>query len=367
MADQPSASRRKVPWEDREEGVDDVKRDLRILLRGVRRRWFITFLLALTVSLGAVALKSRKQPKHTVDVVIRITEKKFDENTRPPTQRDIRKYLYDVALSRTALLALIKTHDLYPDKMFDPTWAVETMKEDIELFVLTNYFSPETYIENPLREMRLVVTYAHTDPEKALLATREMGKLIAQEQSAVRKRVAMKTAVAGADAAVFLEQELRLAKREIAELNAIRDKNPLALVRLHRLAVEVEAMQEELGAMSNQATRLGLRGELEKKQGGLEFELVDEGRPPKVVIDTRTRLILIGVFLFLFSLPVIGIGVASIDPIIYDRDGIRRLRLGYVGRLPVTGNVLDGRGDKPRGKRGKLSRPPPEPSGEPAS
>lgn len=367
MVDEPSPSRRKVPWEQREEGVADVKRDLRTLLRGLRRRWLVTLLLALTVSLGIVAMKSRTQPKYTVDLVIRITEKTFDDDTQPPTQRDIRRHLYDVALSRTALLALIKTHDLYPDKIFDPSWAVETMKEDIELVVLANYFSPETYIENPLREMRLVVSYAHTDPEKALLVTREMGKLIAQEQSAVRKRVAMKTAVAGADAAVFLEQELRLAKREITELNAVRDKNPLAVVRLHRLTVEVEVMREQLGAMSNQATRLGLRGELEKKQGGLEFELVDEGRPPKVVIDTRTRLILIGLLVFLFSLPVIGIGVASVDPIIYDRDGIRRLRLGYLGQLSVAHNVLDGRGDKPEGKRGKLSHPPPEPSEEPAS
>jgi len=353
---------RKPSWESQEEGMKDVIRDLHVLWRGMRRRWSVTLLLALVLSLGAVLLKSLTQPQYTVDIVIRMTEKKLNDDTHPPTQHDIRKYLYDVALSRTALLALIKEHDLYPEKIFDPAWAVETMKEDIEIVILTNYFSPETYIENPLREMRLVLSYAHSDPEKALLVTREMGKLIAYEQSSARRRVAMKTASAGAEATVFLEQELILAKREIAELNAIRDKNPLAMVRLRRLAMEVEAMQEELTTMSSQANRLGLRGELEQKEGSLEFELVDEGRPPQVVIDTGTRLILIGVFLFLFALPLLGIGVASIDPIIYDRDGVRRLRLHFLGRLPVTGTLLDGtalerpgaRGPKPGDKRGKL-------------
>jgi len=353
MGDDPSP-RRKRPWEDDEESLKEIRRDLGVLLRGTRRRWLWTLVLALLVSGGAVFMKARKEPKHFVDIVIRMTEKKFDEDTRPPNKRDIKKYLYDVALSRTALLALIKEHDLYPDKMFDPTWAVETMKEDIEIIVLTNYFSPETYIENPLRELRLVVSYGHADPEKALVVTRAMGKLIAQEQSEVRRRVAMKTAAAGAQASVLLEQDLALAKREVAELNTVVDKNPLAVVRLRRLAVEIEATEEQLHYMSNTTTRLGLRRDLERKQGGLEFELVDPGRPPKIVIDTRTRLAIIGVLLFIFSLPIIGIGVASIDPVIYDRDSVRRIRLNYLGRLPIS--RLDGRNDRKRSKRGRLGR-----------
>ncbi|MEM6787082.1 MAG: hypothetical protein AAF715_06140 [Myxococcota bacterium] len=347
-------------WEHDEEGLEDVRRDLRTLLDGSRRRWVWTLLLSLGITLVAVGLKARKDPKHTVDIVIRMTEKKFDDETRPPSTRDIRRHLYDVALSRTALLALIKEYDLYPDKMFDPVWAVEAMKEDIEIFVLSNYFSPETYIENPLRELRLVVSYAHVDPEKALTTTRAMGKLIAREQTTVRRKVAMRTASAGAEAARMLQQDILLVRREIADLNRIRDKNPLALVRLRRLVVELEVLQEQAGGMTQQVTNLGLRGELEKKVGGLEFELADEGRPPRVLLDTRTRLIIIGVFLFLFCIPIVGIGVAAVDPIVYDRRQVGRLCLRYLGHLPVSGAGLGilrpggGQADTSRGKRGKL-------------
>src|SRR5690606_36350909 len=114
-------------WIDKEPGWSALRAELKVVRRRMRQRWLLTAIWALLVTAAVVGWKARQNPSYRGSIVIRLVEDGFDEDTRPPTSRDITQYLYDIALSRPTLLSVIDEHGLYPEQRFDPTWAIESM------------------------------------------------------------------------------------------------------------------------------------------------------------------------------------------------------------------------------------------------
>jgi uncharacterized protein involved in exopolysaccharide biosynthesis len=320
-------------WIDEEPGWSALRAELRVVRRRMRQRWLLTAVWALLVTAAVVGWKARQNPSYRASIVIRLVEDGFDEDTRPPTSRDITQYLYDIALSRPTLLSVIDEHGLYPEQRFDPTWAIESMKDDIDITVVSNYFSPETYIANPLREARVVIGYSAREPQQALDVVRELGELIAERESEVRRRIAELTARAGADAKSALRNALIAARRDHIALQVRREKTPLDIVQIRRLEEEIKALDAELKLLSLTADELSMRGELEQQSLGLRFEMVDAGKLPERRLSRSQSLAMLGLFVFFLSLPVVGVGVMALDTRIYDEDSLRRLGIASLGRI----------------------------------
>ena len=93
--------------------------------------------------------------------------------------------------------------------------------------------------------------------------------------------------------------------------------------------------QEDQKSLANMAvSNLGLRNQVEGRELGLRFEIIDPVRVPKVAISDATRLALLGCIAFFFLLPVAGTGVAAYDLRIYDADDLKRLGLQPFGHVP---------------------------------
>jgi uncharacterized protein involved in exopolysaccharide biosynthesis len=321
-------------WREGEPGLREFREEVRVVRLRMRQRWLATGIFAVLVTVLVVAWKATRRPSYQAAIVIRLVEHELDEDTRPPTSRDITQYFYDISLSRPTLLAVIDKYELYPERRFDPSWAIEAMKDDIEIEVLSNYFSPEIYIANPLRDARVVIRYHAPEPQLALDVVRELGALIAERESRVRQRIADLTAEAGTDAQRVLRGELMMVSRELTRLNIKPDKTPLDIVQIRRLSDEIRELDRELTLLTRKTLNLSLRDELEESSMGLRFELIDDGKLPARSLTKAQSLAILAFITFFLVLPVVGVGVSALDTRIYDRHSLRRLGIRTLGQLP---------------------------------
>jgi hypothetical protein len=78
-----------------------------------------------------------------------------------------------------------------------------------------------------------------------------------------------------------------------------------------------------------------MRAEVEGKELGLRFEVIDPGRVPQVVVSSTLRLVVLGFMTFIFGLPLAGTAVAAFDLRIYDLEDLRRLGFEPFGHIPA--------------------------------
>jgi hypothetical protein len=109
---------------------------------------------------------------------------------------------------------------------------------------------------------------------------------------------------------------------------------PARTVRLVSLRRQIQSLEDQKSLANMAVSNLGLRNQVEGRELGLRFEIIDPGRVPKVVIADSTRLALLGCIAFLFLLPVAGTGIAAYDLRIYDADDLKRLGLRPFGHVP---------------------------------
>jgi hypothetical protein len=322
-------------WIDDEPGWAWARHELACALRRARALWLRTLIATLVVTALVTLYRARQQRTFEASIVMRVVEESFDEDTAPPTQRELTKYLRDVALSRAKLLGLIERHDLYPDKMGpDPSRAIEQMNDDIELKVVQNYFAPERYIEGPIRSARIVIAYRGRDPDVALVVARELGELITQEETRRRQLLTSLSAAHLDDAVAGLRHSLIEARREQARINLVVDKTPMDVIRLRDLTDRIAGLEQQLEQLTFRNTNLALRSALEGRSEGMRFEVVDAGRPPRVLLTHFGELMVLAVVLFFFSLPLAALAVGVMDARLRDLDQLRRLGVEPLGHVP---------------------------------
>ena len=337
----PSNGQAVTSWTDREPTMADAREELRCAIGRLRVRWPMALALTLGLTIAGSAWRARKQRSFQSTIVMRVTEDSFDRETAPPTPGQLQRHLLDVAFSRGRLLRLIRKNHLYGSSaQKDPSLALESIHDDIELYVLANYFAVARYSGDPPRSAKIAISYTGRTPEQALSVVRQLGALVVTEQRDLRREYSIRAARNATDIVASLRTQWQAAHRQATEL---RFRLPLlsgtdqaaAAIALGRIQTRLKSLESELSVYQAQDTEFHLRRVFEGEISGLRFELVDPGRLARVLLTNRERIVAFGILLFLFLAPLVVIGIGTFDATVRDLVGLRRLALSPFGRVPA--------------------------------
>ncbi len=306
----------------------------------MRVRWKLALLITCVITVLGVGYRARKQRTFQSTVVMRVTEVDLDMSTAPPTSSQLQQHLSEVALSRRTLFKLIKDNKLYPNEYnIDPNFALERFREDVELYVVSNYFARERYSEDPPRSARIAITYTGVDPEQTLAVVRQLGKQVEAEQQHSRQSVSLEAAHTAEQALDILRAQLLKARRREAtlKLDLPRLEGPdqeEAKIELIRLAAQINELQRNIKIHTERGTDFQLRSQFEGESMGLRFEIVDAGKQARVVLTNREVLAIFAVACFFFVFPVAAVGVGTFDSRVRDVNSLKRLGIEPFGRVP---------------------------------
>jgi uncharacterized protein involved in exopolysaccharide biosynthesis len=322
-------------WTDDEPGLAEARADLSRALAHARRRWLATLLTATALTAAVVCVRAMEVPKFEASMVVRVTERDFDADTKPPSSGELNEQIQETFLGRATLIALIEELDLYPNEMGpDPSRALEAMRDDLDVRVVQNYFDPESgNFGTAVRSARIVIEYRGRSPDHALALVRMLGQRYSDQQSQRRNRAA-RAAISRAE---MQREALYAQMRELAQkhaaLSLLQQTSPLATVQLLRVTEESNALQAELDQVGEELVRDQLRGNLEERRMGMQFELVDTGRRPAPFLTRAQSILLTGVISFGLFLPLSVLGIGILSDRVGDARDIARLGIRPVGRL----------------------------------
>jgi len=269
---------------------------------------------------------------------MRVMEQSFDPDTVPPTSSQLEQYIADVSLSRHALLAVMSEFGLYDrQRRLDPSLAVETMREAIEIEVVENYFEPSGTGEDPARSARIAVSYAASEPELALRVVRHLGRVIENGQQMERQASAVSAARGVSNGVELLRLELQRLQRRETELRfgqKIGEGSMGAEVESQRIRSSILRIGGDVSIYEAKANVFQLRSDFEQQARGLRFELVDPGQVADVWLTDGQRVVFYTCSAFLFLLPLVGFAIGTFDSRVRDAEGLRRIGLSALGVVP---------------------------------
>jgi hypothetical protein len=311
------------------------RREWRRLVRRAAARGRITIGVTVVLTLAMVGWRARKAPSFSSRVVLRVTEGPVEANAAPPTNRALRAYLNDVALSGERLQPILSAHHLYHDKVQrDPAGAVEDLREDLALEVWRNYFI-EGRRPGEQQSARIGVTYASKDPELALMVAREVAGLIVRAEQSSRIEQAETAQREGAISLASARAELQ-ARQELAarlRMRLERTSEAHGSVELARMDDELQHLDEQLTARIKRQTELDLQVDLERSELGLEFVVVDPGRVAPPPPSRPRALALFGLVWFCLLLVPVGVAVGAFARRVTEADDVRGLGLEVLGEV----------------------------------
>ncbi len=336
----PTVTTVRRDWVGDEAELPGMWGELKRLGRRARRRWLRTLVFGLACAALVIGAAARKPRSYASRVAFRVTESELEAATTPRTNGKLRDYVATVVFSTSHLTSLIKEHGIYTALMArDPSLAVESMRDDIDVEVWRNYFALPRTPDDPVRSARLAITFHSNDAQKAFEVVTHLGRLVTESEQKSRVLQA-ETALRLADDQVETTEKLvAQRRRDIIEKQLARDRarTPAealqllveqrnlekALPRAEKLLAEVEARREHLY----------MRAQLEKHALGLKWEMIDPGRIEPQGMSKRALLTWLGVIAFVFALPLCAVGVGAFDPRVYDLGDVRRLGLSTVGAV----------------------------------
>ena len=300
------------------------------LFRRARRHVWIVFGAAALATLATLFVAARRPVRQTATVVLRMTEDLRAPLRLPWTDRELRGYVNEVALSQTQLLTLIDRHHMFRGKpgKFDPILAVETFRERILVDVVQNHAIALVERDNRPRSAHVKISYEDGDPERAVTVARELGELLVatgQSQQRQQAEAAMQLAAAELEAARAALQRLRVQAASAWEL-----------VPIHaRTSADVPGMHDAVAQAQGRVDRAeeGLVGAQRRLRGELEPSGLDLQPPPWPVAK---KLAVVAAMAGLVCFPLAALMVGAWDRRIYASEDIRHLGLRCLGHLGLT-------------------------------
>lgn len=312
----------------------------RILARAAHRRVLVVAVAALGAA-AAVAWRTTRPPGFVASLTFVMAEGDVvDPRDLPKPPSRIREYVEEVALSRENLLALMEKHGLSRRlRALDPSAAVKSMRDDIDVDVSRNYFLLDRAPGDEPRSADIVITYTGDDREEARAVVHDLGALMLETQAASRARRLQ--AVREVDAVA--------ARHERAHLQALRD----ARARLEagasladaapspRLYEEAAALQREIAAsagrlrkLEGSAASVELAADAEAKRLGMTFTLVDESVRSVRRRLGRTGAAAMAAAVLALLLPVVAVVVGAFDPKVRGLDDLSSRGRSLLGAVP---------------------------------
>ncbi|MBK8479893.1 MAG: hypothetical protein IPL40_01770 [Proteobacteria bacterium] len=329
-------------WRDQERGLRALGFELRRLRRrAVLRPWTIV-LLSIGATGGAVVRQALERGRYQASLTYRVIEHTQgpEGEARPVTKRRLRDYVSDGIFTRGRCRQVVEQFGLFPElQQLSVHRAVDALRDELVVEVFQNYFLKEDLDTSAPRSARLRITFSYFDIGQAEKVVRALGTIIVAHEAQARAEIAEQ-----------LDRTSALAERRAAaKLDALRHQRAavqyeltqgdsagsgarrIALAQLDQAIARADMRLERLrddSSVGDLRTRLERRGML------LHFDLVDWSRSAEDELPRNARLALIGVFCFLFLLPVVGLAVAAFDARVYGEEDIRRLGLEPLGHVP---------------------------------
>jgi hypothetical protein len=354
------------------------------LARPFRTLW-VTTLVVLALVVGVALNEHRFGPRF----VLRVVEMDRDPNTAPRPKRHLRDHVRQAVFSNTRLSKVIEQYGLYPTLYrANPIAAVESFREDIVIDVYRNSFVEDRSADEAPRSAHIALRYLSADRRLALDVTRALGRLIVANEAENRK-VQAQSALADADQVVarahqsLLELRRQIAERAVrvgvdlrdpelralvlhvttlsagtpdeegeqvlqptlhartltpsdlpAELRQAQgDEQAQALVELASLKRSLAEVERRLAEAERRKALLEVGRYVEDNALGLRFEVVDPGSIAASAGIGIDDLVVVGLYSFIFALPLIGLFVGALDSHIRNLDDVNRLGLPTLGRL----------------------------------
>lgn len=330
-------------WLSSEPGLVELRRELGRLVRRANRRPILVILVTMVVVAGAVVRQARKQSLFDASVTFRVAEKLEGdpEEVKHQTKGRLREYVYDGIFTKQRVTPMVKEMELYPElKAISLNHAVEAFRDDIDVQVFKNFFLKEDWSGKATpRTARIRIQFTYRDADVALKVARALGRMVQEHEAASRKALAV-AAARRADA--FVRSARRrlamLAKHQISimlQLKKAQGRQAASQrVQLTQLTKEITSVEAQVARAQSRAGASELRAGLEKKQLLLRFELADWSKPPEARVPLHIALSIMAAVLFIFLLPLVGIGIAAFDSRIYTVEDVRKLELTVLGQVP---------------------------------
>jgi hypothetical protein len=291
-----------------------LRQSVELCRRGFARAGLTVLLtsLAAALVLGVLSLRARI---YAPRFALRVVEAAQPTGELPPLKRQLREYVRQAVFTSAPLLELIRRHGLYPRlAQKNARAALDSFKEDIEIDVYQNYFVEERAAGSLPRSARLTVSFRDKDPERALAVTRDLGKLIVEQERKFRRERARVMASSAEQARDTLVDALRQRSAAVVskELALARGAapDPRLQVELVGLLGSMPALERQVDAADRRAASLGLEATLERHGIGMSFEVVDEGSLPARG-GRVSALVVAGLSTFLLGLPLMATAVGA--------------------------------------------------------
>jgi hypothetical protein len=328
-------------WTASEPGFAEAAAEASRLLH--RMRPSIVRILAVALALTALVAGNRslKKRQYVAHVIFRVTEGDLTTDVAPPTRGRLKNYLNDITLVSSRLQRIIDKFQLYPTKRrLDPQLAIEAMRDDIDVDVISNYFSQQRYRDDPPRSARVIVEYRAPDPQLALDVARTLAQTIEDDETNRRREAAELDAEATHRASAGLHEQLaqaeaRLAKAQLDLQQAKPAEQAGLLVAVDQERRNVKSLQDRLKDAERRQSDFDLRATIEGQHLGLRFEVLDANRPPLPILPVNAELAIVAALAFLLLVPAVGFAVAAFDARLYDVDDLRRLGVRACGHITL--------------------------------
>jgi len=309
------------------------------LFRRARRQVRLVFGLAALATLAALGMAARRPTRQTATVVLRMTEDAKAPLRIQWNDRTLRGYVSDVALSQTALLALIDRHRMFrrapgsPERI-DPILAVDVLRERITVEVVQNHAIALVDRDNRPRSAHVRITFQDSDPERAVQVARELGELVVavgRSQQREQAEVAVRRAAAEVQSARGALEGLQL--QVTAPGMAVYQARSTADVP--GLSQSLQAARGRLDRAYENLARAEQRVRGDWDQSSLDVELLETlPAPPPWPVGKRLAVVAASVSLLCFPLAALMVG--AWDRRIYTVEDVRHLGIRCIGRLGLT-------------------------------
>ncbi|MBW2736820.1 MAG: FHA domain-containing protein [Deltaproteobacteria bacterium] len=330
-------------WLEAEPGPERARAELERLKRRARARPVLVLTLALLVGAAAGARTWRKKPEFEASVTFRVEENRGSSGQMAPPapKRELTQYVYDGLFTRKRALELIKKHNLLGQQLaIDENWAIEEMRDRIDVKVFRNEFLLPDSQEMSERSARVRISYLGRTTQQAVGVVRELGEIVRTYEQQVRKASAA-SALKLIDSGIAqlarridgLSGELAAAQVVVIKGTSTPQQHAQALVTVRRVTQRIARMRTDLEAQSIRRGQAEVLAQKEGKQLGLRFTLLGWGQTPPPRFTQKQKAAMVALLLFFFGIPLAGIIVATLDGRVYGVEDVVRLGIRPLGQL----------------------------------
>lgn len=326
------------PWVAREPRLGPTLR--RVLARAARRPALPLLLAALATAL-LVTARVLARPTYVATLTFRLAEGDLqDPSNAPKPPARIREYVTAVALTRDRLLALMEEHGISARlRQANPTAAVKSLRDDLDVTVVRNYFLLDRASAGEPRSALVLVSYAGGDRAQVKEVVHDIGAIILETQAGARSARMRKARDLNAAQAELTRGQLRALEQDRARIagRAARSGVESAYAQADLAAIEraIRSATARVLDLDRRAASLELSQEAERQRLGLSFDLVDERvqtlRPP---LGPR-RLAAYALLLFPTLAAIAAIVLGSFDQRVYGAASVRSEGFPLLGTVPA--------------------------------